>query len=57
MEVGGYTHNYEGFCENVSYPMSINREIIIITQVAYASLLKNLSFLLSLLTMSVEEQL
>ena len=39
MYVGGYRHNFEGLCEKFNYPIFINKERTLITQVGHASLM------------------
>ena len=54
----GYWHNYEGFYENTSYQMSINKGRTTTTQGIHASLMGILSFYsLSLLVKSIEEEI
>ena len=33
MDIGEYRHNNKGFCENFTFPKSINRERMIIVEV------------------------
>ena len=53
MDVGGYTHNYEGSFTKSTYQMSINRERTTTTQGVHASLVG----ILSLLLKSFEEEI
>ena len=48
MDVGRYRYNFKSFCENFTYLMSINRRRMTITKGFRTSLVKTLSFLLSL---------
>ena len=48
IDVGGYRHNDESFYETFIYQMSINRARTTKTQGAHVSLMRILSFLLSL---------
>ena len=57
MNISRYRHNYEGFNENFIYPMCINKWRMITTQGAHASLVKILTFLLSPLVKSIEEEI
>ena len=59
IDVGGYRYNYEGFYEKSTYQMSINRVRMITTQGAHTTIVRILSFLLSLslLVKSFEEEI
>ena len=48
MDVGRYTHNYEGFYEKFTYQMSINRRRMTTTKGDHTSLVRIFSFLLFL---------
>ena len=41
MDVSGYQHNFEGYCEKSSYQMSIYIERKITTKATHPSLVKN----------------
>ena len=57
IDIGKYRHNYEGFCENFTYLMSINKKIMTTTQGALISIIKTLTSSPSLLVKRIKEVL